>query len=367
MRYFSLFSGVGGFDLGLDRAGMICAAQVEKDDYARGVLFRHWPDVPKFDDVCTFGRSSIDGSVDLICGGFPCQDLSVAGKRSGLAGERSGLFHEFMRIADDFAPRWLIIENVPGLLSSNGGRDMGIVTGKLAELGYGWAYRVLNAQYWGVPQRRRRVFIVGCLGYARRAAKVLFEPESLPGYSGQSSEAGEGVAAGAGGGIDEGCPRQDTFVFGWNKSASQTMRVDTSATDVLQASHSSHPAVAMCFESRLVRNGRGAPDVVTPPLKAQNGGNGKGDGAPLVLCPQNQRNEVRTMDVCGALQAQPGMKQSFYYGVRRLMPVECERLQGFPDGWTDGQSDGQRYKQLGNAVAVPVAEWIGRRIMTTSE
>jgi DNA-cytosine methyltransferase len=167
----SLFSGIGGIDLGLERAGMKVVWQVENNEFCRKALRKHWPGVKLYGDIREIQGNELE-PVDLICGGFPCQDLSVAGKRAGLAGERSGLFYEFARIIDELAPRWVLIENVPGLLSSNGGRDMGAVLGTLAELGYGYAYRVLDAQYFGVAQRRRRVFIVGCFGDVASAAKV---------------------------------------------------------------------------------------------------------------------------------------------------------------------------------------------------
>jgi DNA (cytosine-5)-methyltransferase 1 len=173
MRFISLFSGIGGFDLGFDRAGMECAAQVEFDEQASAVLARHWPDVPRFKDVRGVGKHNLP-TVELICGGFPCQDVSVAGKRAGLAGERSGLWFEFHRILDELKPEWVVIENVPGLLSSQGGRDFAVILQGLVELRYGVAWRVLDAQYAGVAQRRRRVFIVGHLGDGR-AAEVLFE------------------------------------------------------------------------------------------------------------------------------------------------------------------------------------------------
>ena len=160
LTYGSLFSGIGGIDLGLDRSGWECKWQCEIEPFCVKVLDKHWPQVKKYHDIREVKPSELE-PVDLICGGFPCQDLSVAGRRAGLAGKRSGLFYEFMRIADECAPTWVLIENVPGLLSSNGGRDMGAVLGTLGELGYGWAYRVLDAQYLGVAQRRRRVFIVG--------------------------------------------------------------------------------------------------------------------------------------------------------------------------------------------------------------
>lgn len=193
MKFGSLFTGIGGFDLGLERAGLECAWQVENDSQCVSVLRRRWPDIPKFGDIATLKGEDLE-PVELVCGGFPCQDLSVAGRRAGLAGKRSGLFHEFMRIVAEIAPRWVLIENVAGLLSSSGGRDMGTVLGVLGQLGYGWSYRVLDSQYFGVPQRRRRVFIVGCSGGVC-PPEVLFEPESLPGDSPPSREAGARVAA----------------------------------------------------------------------------------------------------------------------------------------------------------------------------
>lgn len=194
LTFGSLFSGIGGIDLGLERAGMRVLWQCEADPWRRAVLRSHWPAVPCYEDVRDVGgqeerrwvnvRNSggsadvgcgRDGvwSVDLLCGGFPCQDLSVAGRRAGLIdGVRSSLFFEFARIADLVRPRWLLIENVPGLLSSNGGRDFAVVYATLAELGYGLAWRILDSRHFGVPQRRRRVFIVGHLG-ARSAAPFL--------------------------------------------------------------------------------------------------------------------------------------------------------------------------------------------------
>lgn len=124
MTFGSLFSGIGGIDLGLERAGMTCAWQVEIDQNCQHVLRRHWPDADLHSDVTKVGKDGL-GTVDVICGGFPCQDLSVAGNRAGLAGERSGLFHQFMRIAGELSPTWILIENVPGLLSSNGGGGYG--------------------------------------------------------------------------------------------------------------------------------------------------------------------------------------------------------------------------------------------------
>jgi len=165
----SLFAGVGGFDLALQRNGIETVAAVEIDTKARAVLAKQFPNTQLFEDVCQVSREDFTNagfipSNGIMVGGFPCQDLSVAGKRSGLAGDRSGLFFEFIRLINETKTKFVILENVPGLLSSNKGRDMGTVIGSLDDLGYSVAWRVLDAQFFGVPQRRRRVFIVGCLG-----------------------------------------------------------------------------------------------------------------------------------------------------------------------------------------------------------
>ena len=208
----SLFAGVGGFDLALERAGVPVVAAVEIDKQASGVLAHRFPNTKLFGDIQEVTRDDLRGAGfvperGIITGGFPCQDLSVAGKRAGLAGERSGLFWEIVRLIDNLYPRWLILENVPGLLSSNGGRDMGTVIGTLAELGYGVGYRILDAQHFGVPQRRRRIFIVGCFGdNGRTPVEVLALTESLRGNleagqsSGQTSarQVGSSVASGSG-------------------------------------------------------------------------------------------------------------------------------------------------------------------------
>jgi DNA (cytosine-5)-methyltransferase 1 len=193
MKAVSLFAGVGGFDLALTRAGVEVVAAVEIDKHARSVLAKQFPETPLLEDVCNVTGDELRklgfDSRGIIVGGFPCQDLSVAGKRAGLGGSRSGLFWEIHRLLDETKAEWFILENVPGLLSSNGGRDMGTVLGALAELGYGVAYRVLDAQYFGVPQRRRRVFIVGRLGDSGRApAKVLALLESLRGNTTTSEQ-----------------------------------------------------------------------------------------------------------------------------------------------------------------------------------
>ena len=389
MKFGSLFTGIGGFDLGFRYSGIECAWQCEIDKFASEILRKHYRNIDNLGDVRNVGKDT--ESVDLICGGFPCQDLSVAGKRTGLAGVRSGLWFEFHRVIKELQPRWVVIENVPGLLSSNEGKDMGILLGGLAELGYGWAYRVLDAQYFGVAQRRRRVFIVGYLGNPRYPAKVLFEPES-------------GTR---------------------NNPPSRKARHETSGTITARAGKSGAAAngqLTKLVTPAIVSNGdansgfrdeQGLIVSVSHPLRSKGNLAHRADMDTLIAFQQNLRDEVRWFGgdgtIKGVLSTQPGMKQQTFLapvaysfepgitaregkesriseeitstlragmgdnqpailwqnktGVRRLTPVECERLQGFPDGWTDGQSDTQRYKQLGNAVAVPCAEWIGKKIM----
>jgi len=166
--------------LGLERAGMECAWQVEIDDYCRKVLAKHWPDVRRYRDVKKVGQHNLE-PVDLICGGFPCQDISTAyhGKRTGLVGTRSGLWFEFKRIIDELVPTWVIIENNPPLLTSNDGRDFTTIISRLVDFGYGVCWRILDAKDFGAGSTRRRLFIVAKLSDVRGPSKVLFKPYEI--------------------------------------------------------------------------------------------------------------------------------------------------------------------------------------------
>ena len=194
MRFVSLFAGVGGFDLGFEQAGMTCVGQVEIDKKCVEVLDKHWPTVPRHDDVVTArewaDEQGLVGNVDLVCGGFPCQDVSVAGKRAGLAGQRTGLFWDALAFASHVQAEWVVLENVPGLLSSNEGRDFGVVISALADAGYRHVeWRVLDSQFFGVPQRRRRVFVVASVREPSGSA-VFVESESLRGNTAASDPEG---------------------------------------------------------------------------------------------------------------------------------------------------------------------------------
>ncbi len=410
LTFGSLFSGIGGFDLGFEQAGLSCAWQVEIDPAARSVLAKYWPDVPCYEDVRDVGRHNLQ-PVDVICGGFPCQDLSVAGKRAGLAGERSGLWFEFRRILAELRPRWVVIENVPGLLSSHGGRDFAVLLRGLVELGYGVSYRVLDAQYFGVAQRRRRVFLVASLGDGR-SAEVLFERAGSIGHPAPSRETGQGVA----GTLEArtragGFPGTDGAVSGHVVAAAYNIQhndggqhkradrpnggmyvneTDTALTvgttdltcvayggnntagaiDVATACNAHGGSGRMDFESEtFLACGINGADVGYS-LRANPSHSGdKGDGGintSFAVAFQSSQSGVREVVQHATLDSHNGSRRQngvvLPVGVRRLTPTECERLQGFPDGHTAGQSDSARYRQLGNAVCVPVARYLGWRI-----
>ena len=210
MKAVSLFAGVGGFDLALERNGIEVVASVEIDKKAQNVLRRHFPNATIFGDITEVtGEQLINAGFTphdgIITGGFPCQDLSVAGKRAGLAGKRSGLFWEICRLLDETGAQNFILENVPGLLSSNNGRDMAAVLEALVKRGYRVGWRVLDAQYFGVPQRRRRVFIVGCLGNSGRTPEEILDlRESRAGHLAKSKPTRKDTADSTSTGFREG-------------------------------------------------------------------------------------------------------------------------------------------------------------------
>jgi DNA (cytosine-5)-methyltransferase 1 len=444
MRAVSLFSGVGGFEFGFEHAGIETILQAESDPWCLNVLERHWPDVERLDDVrkvdeaARFRRSrdvarggrrtdaeperhangtscvtsGVDcrdgaissatgeqfaGGIDLVYGGFPCQDLSVAGKRAGLRGQRSGLWHEFERVLRDLRPRWVIVENVPGLLSSNGGADFGVLLRGLGELGYGWAYRVLDARWFGVPQRRRRVFVVGCLGDAPRAAQVLAVCESCGGHPQARGEAREDVAPTLVGGSDN--PRSRGKHNGSDELpmiVGSTVEEDSARPLLSRASgyrgdmESETFVVASSLEASAGHHGyRGDRGDNSSNLIAWDDRNQAAlDGTHHTLRGAGlQRSDViafredydghREVDQTGAMTSEGFRPQKnsatinlvSHVGVRRLTPLECERLMGWPDDWTRWTADGKevpdshRYRMIGNGVVATVAEWIGHRLV----
>jgi DNA (cytosine-5)-methyltransferase 1 len=271
------------------------------------------------------------GSVDLVVGGTPCQSFSVAGLRAGMADPRGNLALTFLAIVDRLRPEWVVWENVPGVLSSNGGRDFGAFLGALVELGYGFAYRILDAQHFGVAQRRRRVFVVANATDWRRAATVLLEPEGLRGDPAPRRPSGEGTAASASGGLD----------------------AVSAAVTAKWAKGSGGPAGNECQNL-----------VAAPFVKAKRARSADDDETWQADRP------APTLSVfdSGDTRATVAIVTPAPLAVRRLTPVECERLQGFPDDWTNipyrgkPAADGPRYKAIGNSMAVPVMRWIGERI-----
>lgn len=301
----SLFSGIGGLDLGFVRAGFKVKWCVERDRHARAVLEEKLPNdkiYPDITEVCGKELLKNHGQVEVICGGFPCQDLSVAGKRAGLQGERSGLFYRAMQVIRELSPSVVLLENVPGLLTSNRGRDFAAL---IREMEQGWgcqevAWRVLDSQYFGVPQRRRRVFIVGS-ARVRCASHILALEDGGAGNPRACTPARSGPA----GEVQGFTPSQ----FGNYREGVGTLRA--------------------------------------------NGGDLGGGSETLVA----EKRWVSVRDSSG--QSLRKRKRV----VRKLTPSECERLQGFPEDWTkvEGISKTVRYRQLGNAVTVNVAEWLARR------
>ncbi len=363
MTFGSLFAGIGGFDLGLERAGLKCAWQVEKDNRCQSILNRHFPESERFRDVKEVGKDNLP-SVGLVCGGFPCQDVSVAGRRKGLSGTQSGLWHEFRRVLAELRPGLCLIENVPGLLSANGGRDFAIMLRGLADIGYRVCWRVLDAQWFGVAQRRRRVFIVGSLGDGR-SAEILFERDNMCGHPEAirkarqvaptlfASSAGTDRVASAGSEADfcivAGCLGTET--------PGTRQRCDASDNQVIAGTLPAEYGKqgGNCMENgmiaapRVARQGKGPfTDPMNDNIVAWNWQSG-GDIRHGFGLPNLQASQIPAV------------------GVRRLMHIECERLLGFPDGCTDRQAESVTYRPLGNAVCVNVAEWIGRQIMQTEK
>jgi DNA (cytosine-5)-methyltransferase 1 len=452
----------------------------EIEPFPSAVLAHHYPNVPNLGDMTKYKEWKLNEPIDLLVGGTPCQSFSVAGLRKGLDDPRGNLALVYLGIADKFKPKWIVWENVPGVLSSKGGRDFGSFLGALVELGYGFAYRVLDAQHFGVPQRRRRVFVVGCLGDWRSAAAVLFERESLLGNSKKSGskrkdfassaqgsspdgnhtvgsllardykgignqdlQDGRGLVVyenhpsdsrvkemgdvcqtvtstwGTGGGNipfvgmkaytlqGAGATSQNANGAGWNEDVSFTLN----NTDVHGVAIAFEPGIAQREggDNRFVENmsptlrsNMGDNQVATAysfdslhsnSMKSKNPHSGcrevdlsktldtsnpdpsKNQGGIGIVQAVDVYNQSVDGDVaatlteaCGGTNTS-GPKLMSNMAVRRLTPIECERLQGFPDNYTnipwrkkDESPDGPRYKAMGNSMAVPVMQWIGQRI-----
>jgi DNA (cytosine-5)-methyltransferase 1 len=495
MKVLSLFSGVGGFDMGLENAGMQTVFQCEWDKHANSILHKHWPDVPKWDDVSTLTGKHILAQtpvIDVVAWGSPCQDLSVAGKRAGLEGGRSGLFHEGIRIIKELQeesngqyPRISIWENVVGALNSNRGADFGIILDEMAEAGaVAIEWSVLDAQYFGIPQRRRRVFVIAIFDpvLANRCPSPLLPvAESLPGHLAKSKpkrkSAASSTATSVGtegetvGGltvcdlvkgqtshqaleqnflqvVENRQPFTSSFFAGYEEGV-ETLRstggdlgggsetliaepfVKSSRAQTSEDSETWIPGEVnptlnsfdvggtgvttaivepVLFKNSYRDGARIASDGVTQTLTSKMGTGGGNtpmlafdtqfgsnanvteDVAPTLKASQQSpsvaysiREDAKAnnfsateLDHANSLSALRPSPQSHHaqmfiaeptMAVRRLTPLECERLMGWPDDHTrykaDGteQADTHRYKQCGNGVASPVAQWIAKHIL----
>ena len=421
MRYMSLFSGIEAATVAWEPLGWEPLAFSEIDAFPCAVLTERFPGVPNLGDITKIDwKKAVKayGKPDLVVGGSPCQSFSVAGTRTGLDGA-SGLMWEYVRCVREVKPRWVLWENVPGALSSSHGEDFRCLLEALDALGYGLAWRVLDAEFFGVAQRRERVFLVGRLGDVEGPCEVLFEPESLRWDHPTSREKRKELAAGAGrgaacaGGALNPADPQSKRVFSpcgaaptLSSGTGEGMNIQPS---VLCADY--HNPAVMCIPENAINR----------PSGGTNGPMAYGDGepsptlraskdVPAVMCmtdtqphamvdPEvcgalsstmhkdppvvgfaaNQRGEVRLQGgdggLVGAIPASQSGKQvqgiTDGYAVRRLTPRECERLMGMPDDWTkvpyrgkpaEECPDTPRYRAIGNSMAVPVMRWIGERI-----
>jgi DNA (cytosine-5)-methyltransferase 1 len=354
MRYVSVCSGIEAATVAWHPLGWTPVAFSEIEKFPSAVRAHHYPDTPNLGDMTQHEQWPIGpGSTDLLVGGTPCQSFSVAGLRKGLADPRGNLALTYLAIADRLRPRWLVWENVPGVLSSGHGRDFGAFLGALVELGYGFAYRVLDARFFGVAQRRRRVFVVGHLGDWRRAAAVLLEQSCLSKDPAESRATGEGIAADVAGSIGQRLSRSRTELDG----------------------HGAYVPVAI--QGNLIGRDAGGPHGVGASDEGAMYTLTKADVHAVAFEPGSIARNAGPAGESGlapTLRSEMGDNQPavrIAMQVRRLTPVECERLQGFPDGYTAipwrGKPatecpDGPRYRALGNSMAVPCMRWIGERI-----
>lgn len=499
----SLCSGIEGFGRGLEQAGMELSWLCENNVQARSILRRHHPSIPLYDDIISLDGGGLS-PVDVLIAGTPCTDLSVSGKRAGLDGSQSRLFFEFIRVLRETQPEWFIFENVVGLLSSHAGRDMDTALGCMADSGYGFAYRVLNAADLGVPQRRRRVIVVGHLGDWSGPEEVLFEPAGGDGDTPSSRQAGKSATRRAARGTGARSPvaaltatgvgtcgaddnqaqgghlvataytvhgEHSTAMTGGGNAAGgfetdRTRSLDTTGgyatnqggpviTDVPEVSYAistrqdrldasvetfipekvtaltarcgnvqddqqvgqlipigfhltQHPISSEdVFPAMGAGNARGcATMAVAIPIDIRNvaystklhntNSNGAGkwyeeytagldasSPPPVAAFSENQRAEVIEHDIAHQLTSGGGTPGQGYaavrqdMAVRRLTPIECERLMGLPDGWTEwgvneagvtvAIPDTHRYRCIGNSVAVPMAAWVARRLVAVDE
>lgn len=403
--YGSVCSGIEAASVAWHPLGWRPAFFSEIARFPRAVLSHRWPGVPLHGDFTTIQKDTYP-PIALLVGGTPCQSFSLAGLRGGLADDRGNLALEFFRLADRLRPRWLVWENVPGVLSSGGGRDFGSILGAMEKLGYGWAYRTLDAQYVrvdglerAVPQRRRRVFVVGYSGNVGRSgnapsasdlqrfhcvsAAVLLEPESLSGNPAPRRKAGAGVARSLTGSAGGASAKEQQYTF-VGAGGDPLNALDDFGGGLFGAV--AHTLRAEGADAMEDGTGRGVP-IVTFSCK-DDGRDATDDGAAPTLRSMN--------DAGGHANGGGQVAVASAAGARKLTPLECERLNGLPDDytrvpvktykakprtkhfiqfgylyarnpngtWTRYAADAPRYKANGNTMAVNAMRWLGRRIDT---
>jgi DNA (cytosine-5)-methyltransferase 1 len=389
MNYLSVCSGIEAATVAWHPLGWNPVGFSEIESFPSQVLKHHYPEVTNFGDMTKFKEWGIESNIDVLVGGTPCQSFSVAGLRKGLDDPRGNLMLTYLAIAKQYRPRWLVWENVPGVLSSADGRDFGSFLGGLAICGYGFAYRVLDAQYFGVAQRRKRVFVVGYLGDWRPSAAVLFERESLQRNSPPSRKKGERIAPCvtngppfsrtgnerveaeamivADCGVEISGPLsardyKDAGTDGMNKISAKMIPVYQETVGALCAD--THPG---SYSGQDAYTGRLIPQAVSAYSIRED-----------AKANTFSATELEVSTALKALQPSPQSHHAQTFisqqvAVRRLTVTECERLQGFPDHYTDIKPkgkptpDGPRYKALGNSMAVPVMNWIGQKIQKVED
>jgi len=432
MKYGSVCSGIEAATMAWHPLGWEAQWFSEIEPFPSAVLQHHYPNTPNLGDMTLIHSNPIfnETTIDVLVGGTPCQSFSVAGLRKGMEDSRGNLALEFCRIADKAKPQWIVWENVPGVLSSNGGKDFGSLLGALGELGYGFAYRILDAQHFGVAQRRRRVFLIGYLGDWRPAAAVLFESESLCRNIAESRSKREKVARKVEASVVNHSESGEWW-DGGQTAASLTTRChdqympdkghfsaviqneemkwlppnDSETIGTLQARDYKgfcnqdmtdgrglvvSETTALCFK---IRGGVAENSGKQGGVPGKSAGKGylgseeksftiatspdqwlfedKGVAVDMYNMSINEKTSQTLSSSASDINHTGGTIQNAK--VRRLTPVECERLQGFPDNFTnipyrkkEESPDGPRYKAMGNSMAVPVMAWIGKRIQEVS-
>lgn len=325
LKFFDLFAGVGGFRLGMERAGHECIGACEWDKYARETYNKNFGHYPEYNDA-----KDLHPQFDVLCAGFPCQAFSIAGKRMGFEDTRGTIFFEIARIAKEARPRYLFLENVKGLLNHKQGHTFRTILSTLDELGYDAEWQVLNSKYF-VPQNRERIFIIGHLRGERT---------------------------------------RQVFPLGELEEEFSEKTKDRQTTTCLDSNYwkgiDNHGARTIVRVGQINKGGQGEriydPNGLSTTLSANGGGRGAKTGLYAISHTKaNMKQRYQERDNTWCLDTSSS-KMAIGSGdrIRKLTPKECERLQGFPDNWTQGVSDTQRYKQMGNAVTVDVVEYIAR-------